>query len=212
MAVRDADAAEGSVRQWIQSKFGTPGENVYFESVRREASAWTVDVQFIISGYRKYYNVLVDTETGAVTGYTERFRPFTFPNVPPHLTPSRGTAGVLMLAALIVSIIVVIVFIAYSLSNLLTGIFSIYPFGLAGVGRIIAGVFLLAFGIIDIYITSEINNIRDLLERGDVSGAIARNSIALGVAAVVLDGVVPGILLLIAREEMSSLQRQPSAG
>ncbi len=205
MTVNDAESAESSVRDWIQKKFGTPGENVNFEAVRKEVAVWVVDVQFMIGGYRKYYTVSVDASTGTVAGYSEKFRPFTFP---PYVPPSRGTANMLMLAALIVSVIVVIIFVANGVVNLVGGIFDLYATILGGVGRIILGIFLLAFGIIDIYLTVEINNVRELLDSGDVKSALDRNSLALGVVAIIFDGVVPGILLIVAREEMGRLESQ----
>lgn len=208
MAVGDAESAEGSVREWILRKFGTAGEGVYFESVRRDQGAWLVDVQFVISGYRKYYSVAVDASSGSVTGYSERFRPF---NLPGYVPSPRGTAGMLMLAALIVSIIVVIIFISSGISNLAGGIFTLYYNALGGAGRIILGVVLIAFGLIDIYLTVEINNIREALEKGDIRSALSRNNLAFGVIAIIFDGVVTGILLIVAREEMRRLGTESAA-
>lgn len=208
MPISDADSAEASVREWLRNKFGSTAQDVYFESVRREAAGWSVDVQFMISGSRKFYSISLDAATGSVLGYNERFRPFSFP---PPISTSKGTAGALMLGALIVSVIVVIVFISSGLTNILTGIFTLYPSTLGGISRMILGVFLVAFGLIDIYITTEINSVRGLLEQGDIKGALERNSISLGVIALILDGIVPGILLLIAREEMSVLDRRAQA-
>lgn len=206
MTVDDAEAAEASVREWILRKFSTQGESVYFESVRRDAGGWTVDVQFIISGYRKYYTVQVDSSTASVTGYNERFRPFNFS---PYIPPPKNTASLLVLAALIVSIIVVIVFILTGLSDILGGAFTLYYNALAGAGRIVLGIFLFAFGLIDIYITMEINTIRELMEKGDTKAALARNTLVMGVLALIFDGVITGILLIIAREEMGRLAGQP---
>ena len=200
MSVNDAESAESSVRDWIQKKFGASGENVYFESVRKDAATWFVELQLTTGGYRKYYSVSVDSASGAVTGYNEKFRPFTFP---PSIPASRGAANILVVAALIVSIIVVIIFISQ-------GIFNLYTNVLGGLGRMILGIFLLAFGVIDIYLTVEINNIRDLLDRGNVNAAKERNSLAFGVAALIFDGVVTGILLIVAREEINGLETQPA--
>ncbi len=207
LSVNDAESAESSVRDWVQKKFGASGENVYFESVRKDAATWFVDLQLTMGGYRKYYSVSVDSTSGAVTGYNEKFRPFTFP---PSIPASRGAANILVLAALIVSIIVVIIFISQGIVNLLGGIFDLYTNVLGGVGRMILGIFLLAFGVIDIYLTVEINNIRDLVDRGNVNAAKERNSLALGVVAIIFDGVVTGILLIVAREEINRLETQPA--
>ncbi len=209
MPVNDVESAEVSVRQWILKKFGTQGENVYFESVRRETTTWSVDVQFNIGGYRKYYTVSVDSDTGSVTGYNEKFRPFSFP---PYIPPSKGTSSMLLLGALIVSIIVVIIFISQGLTNLVSGMFGLYSSSvLGGVGRIVMGIFLLAFGIIDIYLTVEINSIREMFDRGDIKSAAASNTLALGVVSLIFDGIVPGILLIVAREEMSRLDVKRAA-
>lgn len=199
MAVKDAESAEASVREWIQKKFGTPGENVYFESARKEASNWLLDVQFMIAGYRKYYSMTVDGDSGAVTGYNEKYRPFNFP---PFIPPPRNTGNLLLLAALIISVIVVIVFVIQGIVNLIGGVFDIYSGVLGGIGHVVLGVFLLAFGVIDIYLTVEINTMRELADRGDLKGALSRNTLTMGVICIIFDGVVPGILLIVAREEL----------
>ena len=154
---------------------------------------------------RKFYSVSLDTATGSVLGYNERFRPFSFPS---PVSTSRGAASALMLGALIVSVIVVMVFISSGLTNILSGIFSLYLGALGGISRMMLGIFLVAFGLIGIYITLEISSVRELLERGDIRGALERNSTSFGVIALTLDGIVPGILLLIAREEMVTLDRR----
>ncbi|MEM3403932.1 MAG: zinc ribbon domain-containing protein [Nitrososphaeria archaeon] len=96
-----------------------------------------------------------------------------------------------------------------------TLIFVAWIFAILG---FIADVFLLVllwwtiigaiFPIIGIWVFSRINNIKAALDKGDVETASKLNTTLFGIIAIFFGGVVPGILLLVAKGNIDRVTSQ----
>lgn len=63
----------------------------------------------------------------------------------------------------------------------------------------IIGIIVVIFPIIGIWVFFRINSIKTAVDQGDAVTASRLNTIILGILALIFDGIIPGILLLVAK-------------
>ncbi len=126
-------------------------------------------------------------------------------------------ADTLVLIAFVFSILTIIGFVIAGIYYI---IILLYIVGFAGFAVIafvfvIYGLIFLVFAAIGIYVFIRINKLRDAIRNGDAIGADQINTVALGILALIFNGLLPGILLLVARshtEKAGAMARSGMSG
>jgi hypothetical protein len=116
-----------------------------------------------------------------------------------------GSAPTLVLIAMILSILVIIGFgISFIAMLILFANPVAFPFG-----GFIVFIFLI-FLVISIWILHNILEIRRFMESGDAKSAYDADSVAFGIVALIFNGIITGILLLVARDDLRRAAEQES--
>ncbi len=195
MNVNDATEA---ARSEIQKQFNIT--DVIIKSSVLKNDMWYIHTSFILNNEQKYYNVTINNITSTVEGMQEtKFN-----------TRNTGSAQTFMLVALIFASLTVVIYAIISVVFIFSSIAfinatssgvtvsSFNPFSL-----IILAIFL-PFLIVNVYILIRITKIRKFMNNGDYKSAYYEDSVLFGVLALLIGGIITGLMLLLARGELEN--------
>ena len=118
---------------------------------------------------------------------------------------AMGSAPTLVLIAMILSILVIIGFGFYSFALLaLIAAPVAFPF------VAFLGLIPLVFLVVSIWVLCRILAIRRFIESGDAKSAYDADSVAFGIVVLLFNGIITGILLLVARDDLRRAVEQES--
>ncbi|MGC8608805.1 MAG: hypothetical protein ACP5UV_02915 [Thermoplasmata archaeon] len=187
LAITSADEASNVAKSWAYTQFGIDSSSVNVLSAsERSDSTWFVRISFIMNNEEKRYSVTIDGEGTVVN----------FANLQQTPSPNMGmgSAPTMILVAEIFSALIVLVF-------LVEAIFSFFAFSVYSIMYII-------FLLIGIYIFLRIQKMRTFIKNGDARSALDIDTVGLGVIALIFNGIIPGLLLLIARGDIEAAAGQ----
>lgn len=188
--VQSAGDAEAAARQWVYSKY--PGaQDVSFNSVMPAGPSWIVELSFREGSNISSFRVTVSAD-GDVTGYQS------ITSRPAIQTSELGE--ILIIVSLVISAIIALVLFISGIARLFLG--AVFFF--TGPLILISAVISIIVGLIDAYLTVEINNIRKMVEERNYRGAAETLSLGFIIVAFIFEFLITGILLFIAREELRS--------
>jgi len=121
---------------------------------------------------------------------------------------SASTASTLVLVAFIFAIIATVILGSVGAFRLISAL-SLIAMGFPPI-IVITPLILIAMCAISIYVVFRTYKIRDSLERGNISYALRLLSIPFCILALFFSGLITGILLFVARGELSRIQPHPS--
>lgn len=175
-----------AAKTWISAQTGIDSSNLHVFQYEKRGSDFEVGVEGNAGNSLKRFIVTVNT-SGTVIGHREAY------------TPGRkGGESTLIIVAFVFSI----------LSVIGSGIYFFVILGVAFVPSVIAPAILfimlipLVFFSVGIYCLYRINRIRNFYSAGRYREAYEENTLGLGVLALLFNGIVTGILLLVARPSM----------
>ena len=191
------------VKQWALFNYNVEEDSVNVFSLNKmENGNWKALCSFRINNFEKRFLILLDS-SGNVISYSD-FRMY----------GNFHSSQDLTLVAEIFSIIAII---GYSIAlieilYIYTVYYSEHPY-LSCVGVPVGPNAMISFTtilgfllipiivsiIVGIYILSRILKIRRYLISGDIASAINENTVALGIIALIFNGIITGVLLLISR-------------
>ncbi|GGM76506.1 hypothetical protein GCM10007108_13220 [Thermogymnomonas acidicola] len=185
------------VRDWAHSNYGVPenGVNIYYLK-RLGNGTWRARCSFIYNNEEKKFTLTIGSD-GEITSYSDLSRS----------GPSEmGAAPTMVLIAEVFAILALIGFTLGAIVLLVSYATSVSVAG-AGLSFISPAIFifpglLIILAVISGYIVSRTLKIRSYIEQGDAVAALQIDSVGLGVLALLFSGVISGILLLLAREDL----------
>lgn len=199
MTINSVDEANRIGKDWLSREYGVATGSITTVSCVRTGTVWNVVLSFYsFSDLRKYQVVISDEGNIIKTqqlGNAVNQR-------------AMGSAPTLVLIAMILSILVIIGFGFYSIALLaIIAIPVTFPF------VAFLGLIPLAFLVISIWVLYRILTIRRFMESGDAKSAYDADSVAFGIVALIFNGIITGILLLVARDDLrrAAEQESPSA-
>ena len=190
MTIDSVDEANRLGKEWLGKEYNVSPDRIKGVSCVKSGNMWNVVLSYYSFTEPKKYLIVI-SEDGKVLRTQELSA---YPK-----QESMGSAPTLILVALIFSILVVVGFAFYFISMLF---FVLSPIGPIGFG--VLGFIPLVFLIVGIWVLSRISAIRSYIEKGDARSAYERDTVALGIVALIFNGVIPGILLLLAREDLAT--------
>ena len=220
MTINSVDEANRIGKDWLSREYGVATGSITTVSCVRTGTVWNVVLSFYsFSDLRKYQVVISDEGNIIKTqqlGNAVNQR-------------AMGSAPTLVLIAMILSILVIIGFGFYSIALLaIIAIPVTFPFvaflglipvsGLANASGVqvafpfvaFLGLIPLAFLVISIWVLYRILTIRRFMESGDAKSAYDADSVAFGIVALIFNGIITGILLLVARDDLRRAAEQES--
>ena len=199
MTINSVDEANRIGKDWLSREYGVATGSITTVSCVRTGTVWNVVLSFYsFSDLRKYQVVISDEGNIIKTqqlGNAANQR-------------AMGSAPTLVLIAMILSILIIIGFGFYSIALLaIIAIPVTFPF------VAFLGLIPLAFLVISIWVLYRILTIRRFMESGDAKSAYDADSVAFGIVALIFNGIITGILLLVARDDLrrAAEQESPSA-
>ncbi|MGC8505856.1 MAG: hypothetical protein ACP5NK_04010 [Thermoplasmata archaeon] len=190
MTIDSVDEANRLGKEWLGKEYNVNPDVIKGVSCIKAGNMWNVVLSFYSFTEPKKY-LIVLSEDGKVLRTQE------VSAYPKH--ESMGSAPTLLLVALIFSILTIVGFGFYFITILF---FVISPIGPIGFG--VLGFIPLVFLIVGVWVLSRISAIRSYTERGDAKSAYENDTVALGIVALIFNGIIPGILLLLAREDLAT--------
>ena len=188
------------VKEWALMNYGVIENKVNVFSVKKLSNGyWNARCSFIINNEERR-SLSLDSN-GDIVSYSDLQK---------AASADMGSAPTMILIAEVFSIIgVVAIFFGIIVITLIsvTSVTAVSPNGVTTLNPMFAGfaiplVFLLIMAIISLYILSRILRIRRYILAGDAASAYEEDSVGLGVLALIFNGVIAGILLLLAREDL----------
>jgi len=189
------------VKEWALMNYGVIENSVNVFSVKKLSNGyWNARCSFIINNEERRFSLSLDSN-GDIVSYSDLQK---------AASADMGSAPTMILIAEVFSIIgVVAIFFGIIVITLIsvTSVTAVSPNGVTTLNPMFAGfaiplVFLLIMAIISLYILSRILRIRRYILAGDAASAYEEDSVGLGVLALIFNGVIAGILLLLAREDL----------
>ena len=196
MTINSVDEANRIGKDWLSREYGVATGSITTVSCVRTGTVWNVVLSFYsFSDLRKYQVVISDEGNIIKTqqlGNAVNQR-------------AMGSAPTLVLIAMILSILVIIGFgISFIAMLILFANPVAFPFG-----GFIVFIFLI-FLVISIWILHNILEIRRFMESGDAKSAYDADSVAFGIVALIFNGIITGILLLVAMDDLRRAAEQES--
>ena len=194
----DINEANEAARSEIQKQFNVT--DVIIKSSVLKNGMWYINTFFVLNNEKKYYNVSINNTTNTIEGMHET----------EFNTRNTGSAQTFMLVAFIFAVITIVIyaiilavfvisFTAFIIAagSVVTGL-AFNPFSL-----IILAIFL-PFLIVNVYILIRIIKIRKFMNNGDYRSAYYEDSVLFGVLALLIGGIITGLMLLLARGELEN--------
>ncbi len=183
MTVNSADEVSSIARGWAAGQYGISPDSVnVFSVIKATDNLWYARIRFILNNEEKTYGLSID-ENGSVVNSKDLHSIGIRGELP-------GSTRTMILIAEIFSALFVLLFLVEAIVS----IFSLILFS----------VLYIIFLLIGIYVLINIAKIRSSINSGDLKAAYDRNTVGLGVIAVIFNGMIPGILLLISRGDLQS--------
>lgn len=178
----DTSRLVDAARTWIADQTGLSNTSLHIFQFEKKGSDYEIGVEGSFAGTTRKYLVTVNS-SGDVIGHREAFAYETHP---------KSDASLLITLAFVFSILALIGFGIYFVILLAVAIAAV------AIIALIPGVLFF----ISIYCFIRINKIRQLYNEGRYREALQENTVGLGILALIFNGVITGILLLIARSSM----------
>ncbi|WP_297027153.1 hypothetical protein [Thermoplasma sp.] len=189
------------LKEWALLNYGAPEESVNVFSVNRLSNGyWNARCSFIYNNEEKRFSVSLDSN-GEIVSYSDLSKTG---------SGDMGSAPTMILIAEVFSIIALIGLVLSLVAVLIAGTASITNVTPAGtttvsafssvIGIIVVAVVIML--VISVYILSRILKIRKYILAGDAVSALSEDSVGLGVLALIFNGIIAGILLLLARDDL----------
>ncbi|MHB1708604.1 MAG: hypothetical protein ACYCT2_03910 [Thermoplasmataceae archaeon] len=196
MTINSVDEANRIGKEWLSREYGVATGSITTVSCMRTGTVWNVVLSFYSFSEPKKYQVIISDDGNVIKtqqlGNAVNQR-------------AMGSAPTLVLIAMILSILVIIGFGFYSIA-LLAIIVAPIPFPFVA----LLGLIPLAFLVIGIGVLLRILTIRKFIESGDAKSAYEADSVAFGIVALIFNGLISGILLLVARDDLRRAAEQES--
>jgi len=189
------------VKEWALMNYGVSEESVNVFSVNRLSNGyWNARCSFIFNNEEKRFSLSLDSN-GEIISYSDLAK---------EGSGDMGSAPTMILIAEVFSIIGLIGFFLGLIVILLAAANAVTVAGPSGTGTVFVFPPTLAFIIplllilisISVYILSRILKIRKYIMAGDARSAFEEDTVGLGVLALIFNGIIAGILLLLARDDL----------
>ncbi|MGC8608775.1 MAG: hypothetical protein ACP5UV_02765 [Thermoplasmata archaeon] len=203
--INSSNEAADVAKNWANSQFGVDRDRVNVVSAGKvTGNNWFVRITFILNNEEKAYSLTIDS-TGNILKFTDIKRVVYSGN-------TMGSAPTMILIAEVFSILALIGFLIAIIASVFGVITSVnvitssapgapVPSPFPAIFLIIVIVYAI-FLIIGVYVLSRILKMRSFIHAGDAKSAYELNTVGLGVLALIFNGVITGILLLISREDL----------
>ncbi len=199
MTINSVDEANRIGKDWLSREYGVATGSITTVSCVRTGTVWNVVLSFYSFSDLRKYQVVISDEGNIIK--TQQLGNAANQG-------AMGSAPTLVLIAMILSILIIIGFGFYSIALLaIIAIPVTFPF------VAFLGLIPLAFLVISIWVLYRILTIRRFMESGDAKSAYDADSVAFGIVALIFNGIITGILLLVARDDLrrAAEQESPSA-
>ncbi len=183
MESSDTSHIVDAAKTWISTQTGMNSSDLHVFQFERKGSDYEIGIEGTHDGVMKRYMVTVNS-SGTVIGHKEAY------------AASRNHGdNTLITIAFVFSILslvgfglyfIILIGIVVSVSSII-GLLALIPLALFFVG---------------LYCLFRINRIREYLKAGKYKEAYEENTLGLGILALLFNGVVTGVLLLVARSSM----------
>ena len=196
MTINSVDEANRIGKEWLSREYGVATGSITAVSCSRTGTVWNVVLSFYSFSEPRKYQVIISDEGNVIK--TQQLGN-------PANQRTMGSAPTLVLIAMILSILVIIGFAFYSFSLLFLLVApAIFPFAA------LLGLVPIFFFAISIWVLYRILAIRRFIESGDAKSAYDADSVAFGIVALIFNGIITGILLLVARDDLRRAAEQES--
>jgi len=189
------------IKEWVLMNYGVPEESVNVFSVNRLSNGyWNARCSFIHNNEEKRFSLSLDGN-GEIISYSDLAKAG---------SGDMGSAPTMILIAEVFSIIGLIGFALAFIAILFAAIATVSTVTPSGTTTgpvfspalgVIIPIFLVMV-IVSVYILSRILKIRKYILAGDAASALNEDTVGLGVLALIFNGVIAGILLLLARDDL----------
>lgn len=173
-----------AAKSWISTQAGMSPSSLHIFYFEKKGSDYEVGVEGYYENMMKRYIVTVNM-SGTVLGHREA-----------HQVNRGGGDSTLVTLAFVFSILSVIG------SGIYFFIIAFIAFIPVSFGVVLFALIPLAFFLVGAFCLSRINRIRNHMNAGKYHEAYQENTVALGILALIFNGVITGILLLLARPSM----------
>ncbi|MCW6169201.1 MAG: hypothetical protein LVQ96_05525 [Thermoplasmatales archaeon] len=185
-----------AAKNWISSQTGIQTSSMNVFRFEKSGENYNIGIETYSSGHTVKYVVVVGS-AGNVISHKEL-----------KSVPEGGSAGTLLTLAFVFSIIFEVIFIVEFILGIVAYTAAVSAAAAAGVALAFAGILLIApiiyiiFFVIGIYCLIRIMHIRNWYNSGEYQKAYDSNSVLFGVLALLFNGFISGLLMLIARGSM----------
>ena len=196
MEENKSSAYTDAAKNWISSQTGIQTASMNVFRFEKSGENYIVGIETYSSGKTVKYSVVVGND-GNVISHKEL-----------KSAPESGSAGTLLTLAFVFSIIFEVIFIVEFILGIVAYTAAVSAATAAGVGIPFAGLFLIApiiyiiLFLVGIYCLIRIMHIRNWYNSGEYQKAYDSNSVLFGVLALLFNGFISGLLMLIARGSM----------
>ena len=196
MTINSVDEANRIGKDWLSREYGVATGSITTVSCVRTGTVWNVVLSFYSFSDLRKYQVVISDEGNIIK--TQQLGNAANQG-------AMGSAPTLVLIAMILSILIIIGFGFYSIALLaIIAIPVTFPF------VAFLGLIPLAFLVISIWVLYRILTIRRFMESGDAKSAYDADSVDFGIVALIFNGIITGILLLVARDDLRRAAEQES--
>jgi len=181
-----------AAKDWVSSLTGVTSSSLNVFKFEKNGQNYDVGVEAYSAGKTIRYLVVVG-ESGNIISHKEMSN-----------APQGGSAGTLLTVAMAFSIIFVVVFIIEFILAIVTfSAIAAIPGGtIFDIAGLIVGVLYLLMFLVSIYCLVRIIKIRRLYNEGRYQEAYDSNTVLFGILTLLFNGLIPGILMLVARGSM----------
>jgi hypothetical protein len=196
MTINSVDEANRIGKEWLSREYAVATGSITTISCMRTGTVWNVVLGFYSLSEPRRYQIVISDEGNVIQAQQ-------LGNAVNHR--AMGSAPTLVLIAMILSILIIIGFgISFIVLLILLANPVTFPFG-----GFIVFIFLV-FLVISIWILHNILEIRKFIESGDAKSAYEADTVAFGIVALIFNGIITGILLLVARDDLRRAAEQGS--
>lgn len=193
------DEAVNVAKDWLSSEHSVPRDSIKTVSASKSGDFWYVVLSYYAFTDQRKFSITLSDD-----GKVLNFRDLSavqgtrgFGSAPTMVLIAEIFSGII-LAIWVISLIATVISAAFVPGIAMIATLIIYPF-----------IFAIFFGV-SVYVFLNIIKIKDAIDRGDAAEAFNRDSVGFGVVALLFNGLIPGILLLLAREDLRQAGGAPS--
>ena len=196
MEENKSSAYTDAAKNWISSQTGIQTASMNVFRFEKSGENYIVGIETYSSGKTVKYSVVVGND-GNIISHKEL-----------KSAPEGGSAGTLLTVAFVFSIIFEVIFIVAFVMGIFAYAATLSLASQTGVSDPFAALLLIGpiiyiiFFLIGIYCLVRIMHIRSWYNSGEYQKAYDSNSVLFGVLALIFNGFISGLLMLIARGSM----------